>query len=794
MPSSEIERISQLLKDDVSIESIRRVRDNLIKERSTVEYQLNKQAKARFQDAQSCLQLMTQAQRNMKSLKNDLQKVDHLSKENRSSIERYDIINDATRLHELLDNTMTIHQKILQFNDFINELELLLDHELSQDALESGCPNLLKIHFMITMARDFHDQMTTLALISSVDVQTTMSKVFQKVPECVEKFNKLISDITYDIIEAVRTENQSLLIRLFKVIHVEECEDIKIIATRNIIKAKELEFESKKMKKLSNKLQTLDDEENKRIEYPTPSAIAAEITKGTIQTRTQPRGYKNMFLSTIKKGIHEMFIEVRKEYNGEKKFEVLNNLDWVFNELIVVRDHVSKLGPTHWRLFDRYFDFYYEEVHQLITELVASEPETIIILDILDYDKNFQNVLKQEFGFTKDKIKTIIGENEKEQLLSDYLTLILNKMREWIDNLEKTEITIFTERSSPPHVDSDNWLFLDGTKTCFQMFNQQVEVAAGSGQAKILVGVVERFCNLLVSRQEVWAKIINDQVQKCIQYNHFCEENPESVTKENAFPGGLVEYLVAAANDQMKAADYAVAISQKYGSYVSKVHERTITAQIENTLDGFAYVAKCATSGICQLIFDDLRRPYSEVFDKSWYGGNQTQQISSTIQEYLNDIKDQMNPFIFFSMIETAVEETLLKYVQCLKYDHSIKNKGNKFLDCVRRDFKIFYQLYAEYVPPEEMSMVDERFKFAEYFIDLCCDTQESVLETWRLCLETYWDCPLELLQHILKSRKDVDKSDMKKILAQAELIQSNPTRLSQLKTMNLPPTFIRRF
>lgn len=794
MPSSEIERISQLLKDDVSTESIRKVRENLIKEKSTVEYQLNKQSKARFQDAQSCLQLMTQAQRNMKSLKDDLRKVDSLSKENRSSIERYDIINDATRLHELMENTTAIHQKIIQYNDFLNELETLLDHELSHDPLESGCPSLLKIHFMITAARDFHDQMITLASISSIDVQTTMSKVFQRVPGCIEKFNKLLRDITYDIIEAVRTENQSLLIRLFKVIHVEECEDIKIIATRNIIKAKELESESKKSKKVSDKMSAFDTNNKKYTEYPTALGIATEINKGTIQTRTLPRGYKTFFLSTIHKGIQEMFTEVRNEYSGDKKFDVLNNLDWVFNELMVVRDHVTPLGPAHWKLFERYFEFYYDEIHKLITELVDSEPETIIILDILEFDKNFQSVLKKEFGFNKDRIKSIIGDSEKEQLLSDYLTLILNKMREWIGNLEKTEVVIFTERSSPPHVDSDNWLFLDGTKTCFQMFNQQVEVAAGSGQAKILVGVVERFCNLLLSRQEIWVQTINDQLEKCIEFNHRYEMNPESFTKENEFPGGLVEYLVAVANDQMKAADYAVAISQKYGSYVSKVHERAITAQIEKTLDGFAYVAKCATSGICKVIFDDLRTPYSEIFDKSWYGGNQTQQIASTVQEYLNDIKEQMNPFIFFSLVETTVEDALLKYVQCLKYEHSIKNKGNKFLDCIRRDFKIFYQLFVEYVPAEEKAMLDDKFKFAEYFIDLCCDTSDAVIESWKLCLETYWDCPLAVLQHILKSRKDVDKSDMKRILAQAEAIQTSPQRIAQLKSMDLPATFISRF
>lgn len=253
MSSTELQRLSELLKDDVSIEKIRKVRDNLIKEKSTIEYQLNKQSKARFNDVQLCLQLMTQAQRNMKALKDDLHKVDNLSKENRSSIERYEVINEASRVHELLESTTNIHTKILQYNDFINELESYLDRELAQDSLESDCPNLLRIHYMITAARDFQDQMTTLALISSYDVQTTMSKVFQRVPGCIEKFDKLLTNIIYDIIEAVRTERISLLIRLFKVIHIEECEDIKIIATRNIIKAKELELESKRFKKLASR-------------------------------------------------------------------------------------------------------------------------------------------------------------------------------------------------------------------------------------------------------------------------------------------------------------------------------------------------------------------------------------------------------------------------------------------------------------------------------------------------------------------------------------------------------------
>lgn len=180
----------------------------------------------------------------------------------------------------------------------------------------------------------------------------------------------------------------------------------------------------------------------------------------------------------------------------------------------MVKDHVSNLCPAHWQLFDKFYELYYHELNKLITELVNAEPETLIILDILDFDKTFQSTLRKDFGFSKDQAKSVIGEKEKETLLSDYLNLIVTKSNEWFGNLESAEMKIFVERTTPPHTDSEGLLFLDGTKTCFQMFSQQVEVAAGSGQAKILVGVVDKLCELLAARQKNWMDIISVEVKK----------------------------------------------------------------------------------------------------------------------------------------------------------------------------------------------------------------------------------------------------------------------------------------
>lgn len=791
-----LQRVSELIKDEPSLERIREIKGQIAKEKSTVEYQLDKESKRCLGNVTSSLEKMHIARKNVRQLKEKLQEVNTLSQENKSSIDRYEVINEATTIHELIEKTTSMYDKILGFNDLLTQIDEMMEYELSQDALQTGVPNLLQIHFMLTMARDFQDQSDVLAQTSTEDVQRTMQRVFQRLPGLIEKFDKIIESLIYDIVEAVRTDNQSLLIRLFKILDLEDREDIKIIATRKIIEAKERELQARTIRKLPGQFGLVDSpNETKELQYPTPAALAQEIANGTIQSRISPRGYKKFLFEKVRSSIREMFIEVRREYQDEKRFEVLNNLDWVFNELMVVKDHVSNLCPEHWQIFNKFYDFYYSELHELITELVNAEPETLIILDILDYDKTFQNTLKKDFGFTKDQVQSVIGDKEKETLLNDYLNLIVTKSNEWFGNLERAEMKIFVERTTPPHTDSEGLLFLDGTKTCFQMFSQQVEVAAGSGQAKILVGVIEKLCTLLAARQKKWMTTISTEVRKCIDYNHLLgEESPENISPEQESAGGLVEYLISVANDQMKAADYAVAISQKYGSMVSKAHEKTITNNIEHTLDGFAEVAKCSSTGLITLIFDDLRNPYTQIFSKNWYSGNQAQQISDTLYEYLGDIRGQMNPFVYSTLVESVVEETILKFVECLKYEHTFKNKNNKFLDCMKRDFEVFYKLFVQFVPEEEKDIIDDKFRLMEFFMDFSCGPVDGILEVWNQCLEVYWDCPVSFLSAILKCRKDVDSSNMKNITATAQRIVSSSQRTNQLRSMDPQPTFIGRF
>ncbi|CCE64920.1 hypothetical protein TPHA_0J00980 [Tetrapisispora phaffii CBS 4417] len=795
--TTNIEKVSDLLKDDISLEKISGIKEQLIKEKSTLEYQLSKKSDHYYGLVEEGLNLLDISQESVKVVRQSLNDVNKLSTENRSSISRYDVIFNSTKAYEFIDMTASIYDKIIQYGELTKEIERLIEEELDQDPVETGCPYLLQIHYMLSQARDFEDQMTVMADVSSDDAKRTVQKLFQKNEVLVKKFDKLLGGLIVDIIEIVRSENSSLAIRVFKVVDLEEKEDLKIIALRNIIMQQAIELNSSKSKKLPNSVQTskfsLDKITDK--DYQLKKAIYDELLNGSISGRTNVRNYKSFVFDTIRQSIQNIFIEVRREYQGERRFEVLENLDWVFNELLLVKDHLSKYCPEYLNIFDIYFEFYYDELNVLINELVESEPETIFILDILDFDRTFKKVLISDFGFDKNDVKTIIGDEQKERLFADYLNLLVTKMQEWISNLIKAEFDIFSERSTPPHTDSEGLLYLDGTKTCFQMFTQQVEVASGSNQSKILVGVIEKFCGLLQTRQKDWNVEIQTEVKKLIKYNQLYNIDPHNIPSEYDCPGGLVEYLTAVANDQMRAADYAVAISNKYGELVSKVYEKSITNHIESTLDGFAEVAKRASMGIITIMFDDLTKPYEEIFGKTWYNGSQAQQISDTLVEYLTDLKTQMNPFVFTTLVESVVEETILEFVGSLKYEHSFKNKNNKFLECMKRDFEIFYKLFIQFIPDTEDKaiIIDEKFKLMEFFMDFSCSPADEILNTWNKCLAEYWDTPVEMLQAILKCRKDIDNSKRKQLVLEASRIFADPERVSQMVNNGVPPTFISR-
>lgn len=762
-----LQNISRLLRTEDDLDKVETLKEQLVKEKSSIDVQLKSQSQAQLESTIEDINSLSLCQDDIRELKENITKINKIADESFGSIKRYELINKITKIHEIFDQSTDIVENISSFNNNLREVEELIESEDFENVdIDFEVPSLLEIHFKLNKLRDFQERLLALSDGSNEDNKFIVKRVVTKIYDVIKKFDQLLENIIVGLVESVKINNNSLVIRLAKIIDFEEQEDSKIEALKEI-------FSKKDSKDLKNKL-------------------FEQIVNGTIQGRTNSRNYKMFFLNKIEESIHEIFQNCYETYQQkENMFEILDNLDWVFHDLICVKQDLTRLVPSRWDIFKIYYEFYYKELNIVINKLIESEPETLIILEILDFDNKFKDIMISEFGFSKQENKSIIGDVEKEKLLSDYLNLIVLKMNEWMFNLQKTEHEVFRSRIQAPDVDSENLYALEGTKIVFQMFTQQCDVASGSGQGKILAGVVEEFGSLLMKRQSKWGELIKNEVQKLLTMNNRPKKDIEVEGADNfdKVPPGLIEYLIALANDQMRGADYTEAISNKYGGMVSTKYSSMIHNVLEKVIDGFANLAKQCCDALIVIIFDDLKIALDEIFSKDWYNSNYSQQISDTLYEYLGDLKQSMNSYLFEILSEEIVEETVLRYLNNLNKDIKFKNNNDKFVNSVKRDFEIFYKLFISFVDQE---IIESKFRIVEDFMDLSTETNDDqIVELWTHLVSKFNDISIDFLALILKARKDIDSSPSKVILNKSKFEQEKYLQENQY---GLTPSFMNRF
>lgn len=762
-----LQNISQLLRTEDDLDKAETLKEQLLKEKSSIDVQLKSQSQAQLESTIEDINSLNICQDDIRELKDNITKINKIADDSFGSIKRYELINKITKIHEIFDQSTDIVENISSFNNNLQEVEELIETEDYENVdIDFEIPSLLEIHYKLNKLRDFQERLLLLSDSSNEDHKFIVKRVVSRIYDVIKKFDKLLENIIIGLVESVKINSNSLVIRLAKIIDFEEREDIKIDALKGII--------------------------SKNSKNNSQNSLFEQIVNGTIKGRTTARNYKQFFIDKVEESIHEIFQNCYETYKQkENMFEILDNLDWVFHDLICVKQDLVKLVPPRWNIFTVYYDFYYRELNILINKLIESEPETLIILEILDFDNKFKDIMISEFGFTKQENKSIIGDVEKEKLLSDYLNLIVLKMNEWMFNLQKTEHEVFRSRIQAPEVDSENLYALEGTKIVFQMFTQQCDVASGSGQGKILAGVVEEFGGLLIKRQSKWGELIKNEVQKLLTLNNKSKKDVgvDGVNDDDKVPPGLIEYLIALANDQMRGADYTEAISNKYGGMVSSKYSTIIHNALEKVIDGFANLAKQCCDALIVIIFDDLKIALDEIFSKDWYNSNYSQQVSDTLYEYLGDLKQSMNSYLFEILSEEIVEETVLRYLSNLNKDVKFKNNNDKFVNSVKRDFEIFYKLFINFIDQE---IIESKFRIVEDFMDLSRETNDDhIVELWIQLVSKFNDISIDFLALILKARKDIDSTPSKAILSKSKIEQD---KFLQENQYELTPSFMNRF
>lgn len=291
----------------------------------------------------------------------------------------------------------------------------------------------------------------------------------------------------------------------------------------------------------------------------------------------------------------------------------------------------------------------------------------------------------KELEVPADWLDPPLLDGREQGLIEDYLKLIVLKMDEWTANLMKTEVAEFIAREQPPEVDADGQYGMQGAVILFQMLNQQIDLALDSNQGQILARVVEDANRVMRGVQSQWLKLIDAEFKKLVE-----AKNPDDV------PGGLVEYVMALANDQIKSADFTEALNLRLEPLVSSKYKIVIADKLNDAMDGYLDVAKRCVQVLIDAVFNDLKTATKKVFQPAWYTDDPMVQIIETLKDYMvEDYQTHLNPNLFDLLIEDMIDAFLVAYLVAIR--KASKIRVPQAVDRMRHDIdkaKEFFKIY----------------------------------------------------------------------------------------------------
>lgn len=79
--------------------------------------------------------------------------------------------------------------------------------------------------------------------------------------------------------------------------------------------------------------------------------------------------------------------------------------------------------------------------------------------------------MTKELEIPSELLEPKLLDGKQQELIEDYVKLIVDKMGEWSENIMKMELAEFTTRDKPPEVDADDRYGMEGAVS---MFNSEL--------------------------------------------------------------------------------------------------------------------------------------------------------------------------------------------------------------------------------------------------------------------------------------------------------------------------------
>ncbi|KAL0243991.1 hypothetical protein I308_105254 [Cryptococcus tetragattii IND107] len=707
--------IAEVLRQPDDLLKLAAYRKKLLKEKSALDTKLSEGVKSQLDATRDALLKLQNSRAAVTLIREEMLAVEKLMGREEGG-DAFDKITRVSTVHRNFAQTSKMVQNLRSMSEKVDYLSSLLDSDRNQhDGPAGPSPNLLPIHFQLQQLEAFRNETLHQAKKSNPQDRETLVKWFEKVDKVGGDFEAWLWEIAGSVVELLRKGNGGTVVRLLKIIEVEGKEDEKAVAMR-----------------LVRKVATTD---------------AASKFKSMQANARVIKNYRHKFLdvlkSTVQRSFEEYFLDNQHDFLG-----FIEGLGWVYKDIIRIKDDIEPLFPADYEITSFLVKAYHKSLNETLIKVVKSAPEAKVLLELHAWVKEYRVSMK-ELEIPAAWTQPPLLDGKSQDLIEDYVKLIVTKLDEWTDNLMREETGKFTWRTREPEQADDGLFGMEGVVDFFQLVNQQCDLALDSNQGAVLARVVTESAKVMRRVQDQWLKLLADEMKAQT------EKKPEEVLP------GLVEYVIALANDQLKSADYVEALSTRLERLVSDKYKDIISANLNQAIDHYIDVAKRCLSCLVQFVFHDVRAATKALITPSWYTEQLMGQIVETMKDYMGDYQAHLHPSVFEILVDNLLDAFLISYLSALRRASTNALRMPIAIQKIKSDISSAFQFFSKYKPSPGL---EENFEVLHMIVNMLAASPEMVfMDYWNFA--KVHGPQLQFVNALMKARDDIDRDGVKEIM-----------------------------
>ncbi|KAL8863208.1 MAG: hypothetical protein Q9178_000583 [Gyalolechia marmorata] len=735
-----IVELADLLRHPEDLDKISFLKSEFTRKKAAIDGQLKIGLKDQLEVTQSGMNSISEGQRTVSQIKEEMMKIDKLCAEAQNMIRDFPNINLVSQVHRNFSQVEAMKANIESFDGRLKDLEQLLRED---DRDIENQPNILNIHYGLTQLRDIRDDaMDQIKRVSDASLESHLQDYFTRLDDVIDWFDDHLGTACMNLIPLVRANNQGMVVRLALIIEEEEKSDKKVKALQDA-----------------------------QREYKDLASRFKSMTSGPKQLR----GYKEKFLRAIEAHAEPKFDSAEGRFL-EEPGKLPKILAWYFDDLNAVKLGMVNLMPKKWKIFKTYTDIYHSMMHNwLIKHIDNPELSPPHMLSIIDWSEKYYAKMTR-LGWDQKDLQPHVLDGREIELIREYRQLIVKSVDEWMDRMFAADKKSFLERK-PDTLDNNEHGYFR-TKTLgdmWRMLKEQTAVAGESGRADVAEGVFDAMFRALKSRQNIWQKMVDDESMRFMQPS--ADQEGMQVFQD---------WLIAIANDQIACIDdnedagqlgYLTRFQQDLEPLVTPKYMAHATTELDTLRDGFVDLGTHCITTFVSLIFKvDFRSTVADFFTSKWYNEYAMKRITTTFDDYIGDYSKVLHHSLLDILIEELADELLVHYLS------SVRNKGvkfrrsdpftEKFKDDVLTAFEFFQNLNTRTdlanLVTVDFTMIKQKWRVVDKMVRLLEADKTSVVLVYEEFKRDYWDLQMNWVESVLRSRDDFDRSMLSSVKAKA--------------------------